>query len=139
MVSFFHLLQTINAFLWLYLAYQNISALAPKEREDKKELTADEKNIRWDNFINDVCFRDMSMLSEIQRKAVLCFWYDLHGFLCPCKHALSEHPKAHDFLCTFRHPLRRCQYSGIAAGRACHWPDGGADRTAHSRYGCGNT
>jgi hypothetical protein len=27
--------------------YQNISALAPKEKEDKKELTVDEKNIRW--------------------------------------------------------------------------------------------
>lgn len=39
--------QTINTYLWLYLAYQNISALAPKEKEDKKELTADEKNIRW--------------------------------------------------------------------------------------------
>ena len=35
-----------------------------------------EKNIRWDNFINDVCFRDITILSEIQRKAVLCFWYD---------------------------------------------------------------
>lgn len=39
--------QTINNYLWLYLVHQNISALAPKEKEDKKELSADEKNIRW--------------------------------------------------------------------------------------------
>ena len=39
--------QTINNYLWLYLAYQDVSALAPKVKEDKKELSADEKNIRW--------------------------------------------------------------------------------------------
>ena len=39
--------QTINNYLWLYLVHQNISALAPKEKEDKKELSVDEKNIRW--------------------------------------------------------------------------------------------
>jgi len=39
--------QTVINYLWMYLVYQNISALAPKEKEDKKELTVDEKNIRW--------------------------------------------------------------------------------------------
>ena len=39
--------QTICNYLWLYLVYQNISALAPKYRVNKKELSADEKNIRW--------------------------------------------------------------------------------------------
>ena len=39
--------QTINNYLWLYLVYQNISALAPKEKAGKRELTADEKNIRY--------------------------------------------------------------------------------------------
>lgn len=39
--------QTISKYLWLYLVYQNISALAPKEKADTKELTEDEKNIRW--------------------------------------------------------------------------------------------
>lgn len=39
--------QTVYRYIWLYLAYQNISALAPKERKSKKELTKDEKNIRW--------------------------------------------------------------------------------------------
>ena len=39
--------QTICNYLWLYLVYQNISALAPKGKGSKKELSADEKNIRW--------------------------------------------------------------------------------------------
>jgi len=39
--------QTINHYLWLYLAYQDIAALAPKQRLQEKTLTDDEKNIRW--------------------------------------------------------------------------------------------
>ncbi len=39
--------QTVNYYLWLYLSHQNISALAPKNKEQEKELTADEKNFRW--------------------------------------------------------------------------------------------
>lgn len=39
--------QTIYRYVWLYAAYQNISALAPKEKKVRKELTKDEKNIRW--------------------------------------------------------------------------------------------
>ena len=35
-----------------------------------------EKNLRWDRFINEVCFRDIESLSAIQKQAVLCFWYD---------------------------------------------------------------
>lgn len=35
-----------------------------------------ERDERWNTFISDVCFRDESTLSDIQRKAVLCFWYD---------------------------------------------------------------
>lgn len=39
---------TVRNYLCQYLAYQNISALLPKERESmERELTADEKNIRW--------------------------------------------------------------------------------------------
>ena len=34
------------------------------------------KDIRWNRFIEDVCFRDISTLSDIQKNAVLCFWYD---------------------------------------------------------------
>ena len=35
-----------------------------------------EREERWNNFISDVCNRDESTLSDIQKKAVLCFWYD---------------------------------------------------------------
>lgn len=35
-----------------------------------------EKDLRWNKFIEDICFRDISTLSPVQRKAVLCFWYD---------------------------------------------------------------
>lgn len=35
-----------------------------------------EKNLRWDKFIEEVCYRDLTTLSEVQRIAVLCFWYD---------------------------------------------------------------
>lgn len=39
--------QTICNYLWLYLVYQNISALAPKAKEETRQLTEDEKNMRW--------------------------------------------------------------------------------------------
>lgn len=39
--------QTVRNYLCLYLAYQNISALAPKHNKEDKPLTKDEKNIRW--------------------------------------------------------------------------------------------
>lgn len=39
--------QTIRNYLCLYLAYFNMTILAPKHREDSRELTQDEKNIRW--------------------------------------------------------------------------------------------
>lgn len=39
--------QTINNYLWLYLVYQDISILRGKKKTQDKELSADEKNIRW--------------------------------------------------------------------------------------------
>lgn len=38
---------TVRKYLCLYLAYQKKEALAPKRREQKKELTEEQKNIRW--------------------------------------------------------------------------------------------
>ena len=38
--------QTVKYYLWLYLVYQNITALAPQKKEDIP-LTVDQKNIRW--------------------------------------------------------------------------------------------
>ena len=46
-------------------------------KRDKKYLSVlSEKDRRWNDFIEDVCFRDLSSLSAIQRKAVICFNYD---------------------------------------------------------------
>lgn len=39
--------QTVRSYLCLYLAYQDITALAPKKKEGGKELSQDEKNMRW--------------------------------------------------------------------------------------------
>ena len=39
--------QTIRNYLCLYLSYMDITVLAPKKRKDEKELTQDEKHMRW--------------------------------------------------------------------------------------------
>lgn len=39
--------QTVRAYLCLYLAYQDISVLAPKHNWEQKELSADEQSMRW--------------------------------------------------------------------------------------------
>jgi len=38
---------TVRNHLCLYLAYMDVAALAPRRREDKRDLTQDKKNIRW--------------------------------------------------------------------------------------------
>lgn len=39
--------QTIRKYLCLYLAFQNIAILSPKDKESDISLTQDEKNMRW--------------------------------------------------------------------------------------------
>lgn len=39
--------QTLRKYLCLYLAYQDIAVLAPNKKKLEKELTQDEKNMRW--------------------------------------------------------------------------------------------
>ena len=39
--------QTIRKYLCLYLAFQNVTMLAPKDRDSDTLLTKDEKNMRW--------------------------------------------------------------------------------------------
>ena len=49
-------------------------------RKQSIENTGDvlnEKNVRWNKFIENICFRDLDTLTDVQRKAVLCFWYDV--------------------------------------------------------------
>ena len=38
---------TVRNHLCLYLSYMDVTALAPKRREDERQLTQDEKNMRW--------------------------------------------------------------------------------------------
>lgn len=73
--------KTIRNYLCLYLVYQNISALAPKQRKQKK-LTKDEKNMRWalNKFFynknrNSIATTYMLMLKEKYR--------DSYGVLLP--------------------------------------------------------
>lgn len=39
--------QTVRNYLCLYLSYLDVSVLAPKKRKDDRELTQDEKHMRW--------------------------------------------------------------------------------------------
>ncbi|EOS61198.1 hypothetical protein C814_01676 [Anaerotruncus sp. G3(2012)] len=38
---------TVRSYLCLYLAYMDVTVLASRRREDKRDLTQDEKNMRW--------------------------------------------------------------------------------------------
>ena len=46
-----------------------------KTKPDNEEDLPEEAK-RWNQFIEDVCYRDIETLSQIQKNAVLCFWYD---------------------------------------------------------------
>ena len=46
------------------------------KRNKKNSYILSEKDKRWNRFIEDVCFRNLSSLSKIQRKAVICLNYD---------------------------------------------------------------
>jgi len=34
------------------------------------------KSEMWNKFIEEICFKDIGSLNEVQKNAVLCFWYD---------------------------------------------------------------
>lgn len=34
-----------------------------------------DRDLRWNRFIDEICGRDTSELNSVQKKAVLCFWY----------------------------------------------------------------
>lgn len=36
----------------------------------------DERAKRWNQFVSDVCMRKTDALSDLQRQAFICFWYD---------------------------------------------------------------
>ena len=42
----------------------------------KPKYIPTEQDARWNRFIDEICSKDLDDLSEIQKNAVLCFWYD---------------------------------------------------------------
>ncbi len=88
--------QTIFNYLWLYLVYQNISALAPKQKETEKPLTQDEKNFRWalNKFYYTPQKNTLTMAYTLLIKSKYC---DSTGTL------LSEYPT----FCQFRYFYRK--------------------------------
>lgn len=95
--------QTIRIYLCLYLTYQDITALAPmsmlvpkqrKERESK-ELTQDEKNMRWalNKYFYNKNKNSLNTAYTLMLKAKYC---DAKGILLP------EYPTIHQFRYFYR-------------------------------------
>ena len=81
--------QTIRNYLCLYLVYQNESVFCPKQKE-KKELTEDEKNMRWglNKFYYNQHKNSLSTAYTMMLRAKYC---DESGRVLP------EHPSINQF------------------------------------------
>lgn len=63
----------------IVLKYMNLERGEDVNMKNFNEEDTDllsERTERWNLFVEDICYRDMSTLNRIQRNAVLCFWYD---------------------------------------------------------------
>lgn len=82
--------QTIRNYLWLYLAYQNIAALAPKQKQEDKPLTQHEKNMRCglNKFFYTRHKNSLNTAYTLMLKEKYC---DSNGEL------LSDYPSIHQF------------------------------------------
>lgn len=88
--------QTLRHYLRLYLIYQDIAALAPKQKIQKeKPLSQDEKNIRWalNKFYYNQNKNSLTTAYTLMLKAKYC---DNTGVL------LSEYPSIHQFKYFYR-------------------------------------
>lgn len=81
--------QTIRNYLCLYLVYQNEAVFCPKQKEEK-ELTEDEKNMRWglNKFYYNHNKNSLSTAYTMMLQAKYC---DESGKVLP------EHPSIHQF------------------------------------------
>lgn len=87
--------QTIRNNLCLYLAYQNIGALAPKRRHLEKELSQDEKNMRW--ALNKYFYnRNQNSLRNAYTMMLKERYSDKNGILLPV------YPSVHQFRYFYR-------------------------------------
>lgn len=87
--------QTICKYLWLYLVYQNISALAPKLQNTERELTQDEKNIKCalNKYFYTKNNNALSTAYTLMLKEMYC---DSEG------HLLQEYPSFYQFRYFYR-------------------------------------
>ncbi len=74
--------QTIKRWLYLFLAHQDIAVLAPKQKDTARELTRDEKNIRWalNKFYYSKAKHSLDTAYTLMLKAKYC---DTEGKLLP--------------------------------------------------------
>lgn len=99
--------QTVRSYLCLYLAYQNIGALAPKQNPSEKELSQDEKNMRW--ALNKFYYnRNQNSLTNAY-SMMLKEKYCENGVLLP------EYPSIHQFRYFYR-KTRQLQTYYISRG-----------------------
>lgn len=87
--------QTIRNYLWLYLVYQDIAALAPKQNKEDKQLTEDEKNMRWalNKYFYTKRKNSLNTAYTLMLKEKYC---DSSGVLYP------EYPSIHQFRYFYR-------------------------------------
>ena len=87
--------QTVCTYLWLYLVYQNISALAPKPKENEKALSKTEKNINY--ALNKYFYnQDKNALSTAYTLMLKEKYCDSEG------HLLKEYPSFYQFRYFYR-------------------------------------
>lgn len=81
--------QTIRHYLWLYLVYQDISALAPKSKQRDRPLTTEQKNMRWaiNKYFYNRYKRSLSTAYTMMLKERYC---DSSGKLLPNHPSLSQ-------------------------------------------------
>lgn len=87
--------RTIRNYLWLYLVYQDIAALAPKQKQQDRPLTQDEKNMRWalNKFFYTRHKNSLNTAYTLMLKEKYC---DSLGVL------LSEYPSVNQFRYFYR-------------------------------------
>lgn len=87
--------QTIRNYLYKYLVYQDISALAPKSKTTVKELSSDEKNMRWalNRFFYTADKNSLNMAYQMMLKEKYC-----DG----CGSLVSKYPTFHQFRYFYR-------------------------------------
>ena len=99
--------QTIRSLLCSYLVYQDIAALAPKQRQGKiKELTKDQKNMRW--ALNKFFYtRNQNSLPTAYTMMLKEKYCDVSGNLFPeypsfnqFRYFYRKHKKTENFLIT---------------------------------------